>query len=55
MRNAKYVNLTKDYVDRQVRLREMGYQDANISKSDLMANIFVLVGLVAWCVWLLME
>jgi hypothetical protein len=55
MRKADYVDLTKDYVDRQVRLRELGYRDKNISNADLLANVFVLVMLVGWCAYLLME
>jgi hypothetical protein len=49
---TSYVNLTRDYVDRASRLRHLQGVDVNISKADLGANIFVLVVLLGFCVYL---
>lgn len=48
-------SLIHDYVDRMTKMRELNEKphDPNIHNADLGANLFVLVVLVGWIVWLL--
>lgn len=50
-------SIVQDYVDRMAKMKDLNERpyDPNISKADLGANIFVLVILVAWIVWLIMS
>jgi hypothetical protein len=53
MRRHSLLDLTADYIDRKERLKKLQGCDINIHKNDLMANVFVFVVLVGWCLYLL--
>jgi hypothetical protein len=49
----KYLDLTKDYIERSQKMKELQTCDAHIGQADLMANVFVLVLLLGGIVYLI--
>lgn len=57
MKPIRYItpSIVMDYIDRKNKMNELKPYDPNISNADLGANLFVLVCLVAWIVYLLVR
>ena len=54
--SVKWNSLTHEYVNRNEKMKGLNmHHDVNISKADFGANLFVLICLVAWIVFLILT